>query len=55
MSQEVILTIGTILVAIITAIMVGFIPWAYKINGRLTAIEVKLEFLLKQMKVRNGK
>ena len=44
MSQDVMLTIGTILVAVITAIMVGFIPWAYRINGRLTAIEVQLKF-----------
>ncbi len=44
MSTDVMLTVGTILVAVITAIMVGFIPWAYKINGRLTAIEVQLKF-----------
>ena len=44
MSTDVLLTVGTILVAIITAIMVAAIPWAYKINGRLTAIEVTLEF-----------
>ena len=44
MSTDVMLTIGTLLVAVITAIMVGFIPWAYKINGRLTAIEVQLKF-----------
>jgi len=44
METDVLLTVGTILVAIITAIMVGFIPWAYKINGRLTAIEVQLQF-----------
>ena len=44
MSTDVILTIGTLLVAVITAIMVGFIPWAYRINGRLTSIEVQLKF-----------
>ena len=44
METDVLLTVGTILVAIITAIMVAFIPWAYKINGRLTSIEVQLEF-----------
>lgn len=44
MSQDVLLTVGTILVAVITAIMVGFIPWAYKINGRLTSIEVQIKF-----------
>ena len=43
MDTDVMLTIGTILVGIITAIMVGFIPWAYRINGRLTAIEVQLK------------
>ena len=46
MSPDVLLTVGTILVAIITAIMVAFIPWAYKINGRLTRIEVQLEFFV---------
>ncbi len=44
MSTDVMLTVGTILVGVITAIMVGFIPWAYRINGRLTAIEVQLKF-----------
>ena len=44
MNTDVMLTVGTILVGVITAIMVGFIPWAYKINGRLTAIEVQLKF-----------
>ena len=43
MSTDVLLTIATILVAVITAIMVGFIPWAYRINGRLTAIEVHVK------------
>lgn len=43
MSTDVMLTVGTILVGVITAIMVGFIPWAYRINGRLTAIEVQLK------------
>ena len=38
------LTVGTILVGVITAIMGAAIPWAYKINGRLTAIEVQLKF-----------
>ena len=44
MSTDVLLTIGTILVAVITAILLGLIPWAYRINGRLTTIEVQLEF-----------
>ena len=44
MSTDVMLTVGTILVGVITAIMVGFIPWANRINGRLTAIEVQLKF-----------
>ena len=44
MSNDVMLTVGVILVSVITAIMVAAIPWAYKINGRLTAIEVTLEF-----------
>lgn len=47
MSTDVLLTIGTILVAIMTAIMGAAIPWAYKINGRLTSIEVQLKFFLK--------
>ena len=46
MSTEVLIAIGVILVSIITAIMVAFIPWAYKINGRLTRIEVQLEFFV---------
>ncbi len=44
MPTDVMLTVGVILVSVITAIMVAAIPWAYKINGRLTAIEVTLEF-----------
>jgi len=47
MPADVMLTVGTILVGVITAIMVAAIPWAYKINGRLTAIEVTLEFFKK--------
>jgi hypothetical protein len=43
MSTDVMLTVGTIMVGIITAILVAFIPWAYKINGRLTSIEVQLK------------
>ena len=44
MQTDVLLAIATVLVAIITAIMSAGIPWAYKINGRLTSIEVQLEF-----------
>lgn len=47
MSTDVLLTIGTVLVAVITAIIVGFIPWAYRINGRLTSIEVEMKFFRK--------
>jgi hypothetical protein len=43
MPTDVMLTVGTILVGVITAIMVGFIPWAHRINTRLTRIEVRLE------------
>ena len=45
MSIEVLLTIGTTFVAIITAVLIGFIPWAYKINGRLTSIEVQIKHI----------
>lgn len=44
MDTNVLLAIATVLVGIITAIMGAGIPWAYKINGRLTSIEVQLEF-----------
>lgn len=44
MSTDVLLTVGTMLVAIITVILGAAIPWAYKINGRLTSIEVQLKF-----------
>ncbi len=44
MSTDVLLTVGTIMVTIIAAIMVGLVPWGYKINGRLTRIEVSMEF-----------
>ena len=54
MSTDVLLTIGTILVAIITAIMVGFIPWAYRINGRLTSIEVEMKFFRVEWSKPNG-
>jgi hypothetical protein len=50
MDTHVMLTIGTCLVGIITAIMVGFIPWAYRINGRLTANEVQLKFVLEALR-----
>lgn len=44
MPTDVMLTVGTILVGVITTLMVAAIPWAYKINGRLTSIEVQLQF-----------
>ena len=44
MSTDVLLAIGTTLVGIITALLLCAIPWAYTINGRLTSIEVQLEF-----------
>lgn len=46
MSTDVLLAIGTTLVGIITALLLCAIPWAYKINGRLTRIEVQLEFFV---------
>lgn len=51
MSTEVLLTLGTTCVGIITAVMLGFIPWAYKINGRLTSIEVQMKFFREQVQV----
>lgn len=44
MSTDVLIAVGTVLIGVITTIMMGFIPWAYKINGRLTSIEVQIKF-----------
>jgi len=43
MNTDVMLAIGTVMVTVITAIMSWGVSWAYKINGRLTAIEVQLK------------
>ena len=43
MDTDVMLTIGTILVGIITAIMVSVIPWAHRVTSRLTRIETQLK------------
>lgn len=51
MSSEVLTTLITVFVGIITAVMLGFIPWAYKINGRLTSIEVQMKFFREQVPV----
>jgi len=47
MNTDVMLTVGTIMVSIITAVMLGLIPWAYRVHGRLTKIEVHLDYLQK--------
>ena len=51
MPNQVLMTLATTCVAIITAVMLGFIPWAYKINGRLTSIEVQMKFFRDQVKL----
>ncbi len=49
MNTDVMLTVGTIMVTVITAIMVGLLPWAYGINGRLTKVEVILSRIEKKI------
>jgi len=47
MNSDTSIAICTALIGIITAIMVGVIPWAMKITNRLTSIETKVEFFRK--------
>ena len=49
MNADILLSVGTVLVGVITTIMLALIPWAYTVGARLTRIETELKFFRGQV------